>query len=361
MCYNTRKKIQNVLLFIIVFALSAPSVSVVVATLNGSKSIEYALRSIQAQTFTSFETIVVDDSSTDTTEDIIATFLSDTRFKYLRNTKRRGPSYALNRGIEHSTGKYLAFLDDDNTWEPESIETLYHELESHPSSILAYGGRNWKGYWVEKGDRVLVDDHVELPPSLTHQTVWNPLYDRDGIFRTYVDTNTMFIRREPLLSVGGWDENLFRKQDWELTLRLIDKYPGLFSPLTVPLANYNLSLGDHPGERETAYATGYTFMKHFLGTRAENVSWWPRNMLEPRLADYYKQQADKIRGYSLDTRSGKEINGNLTYQPTPEEWLSLIIEKIPAAKKYEKKYRKYLKGSHAESKKSLFLCGNSHT
>src|SRR5271165_3580154 len=99
----------------------SPAVSIVVATYNYGRFLAGALQSTLAQTYTNFETIIVDDGSEDETEAVAKTFLSDPRIRYHR-TPRQGQPKAKNTGIRLSTAPLVAFLDADDLWLPTKLE-----------------------------------------------------------------------------------------------------------------------------------------------------------------------------------------------------------------------------------------------
>src|SRR5581483_7703419 len=99
-----------------------PKVSVVVSTHNRAELLHAAIASVLSQSFQDFEILVVDDHSQDHTAQVVQRF-RDGRIKYLRHETRRGGAAARNTGIQNSSGEYIAFLDDDDEWLPEKLET----------------------------------------------------------------------------------------------------------------------------------------------------------------------------------------------------------------------------------------------
>ena len=100
-----------------------PKVSIVLPTYNGSKYIRQSIDSCLNQTYKNIELIIVDDSSTDDTPEIIKTY-KDERIRYIRHDKNKGLSHALNTGFAKATGKYLAWTSDDNYYVKEAIEKM---------------------------------------------------------------------------------------------------------------------------------------------------------------------------------------------------------------------------------------------
>src|SRR5690349_15888802 len=106
-----------------------PLVSVIIPLYNKAPYLRRALESIASQTFADFEAIVVDDGSTDGSERIAAEF-ADPRFRVLRQPNR-GPGSARNLGIAEARGELLAFLDADDEWLPDFLETTTSLLEKY--------------------------------------------------------------------------------------------------------------------------------------------------------------------------------------------------------------------------------------
>ncbi|MDQ7033251.1 MAG: glycosyltransferase family 2 protein, partial [Desulfonauticus sp.] len=109
-----------------------PLVSVVIPTYNRASLVKEAILSVINQNFKDWELLVVDDRSTDNTEDIVKSLAEkDSRIKYLKNEFAKGPSGARNYGIKHSKGDLIAFLDSDDLWKPWHLERGIYFLEKY--------------------------------------------------------------------------------------------------------------------------------------------------------------------------------------------------------------------------------------
>lgn len=97
-------------------------VSIVMPSYNTSNYIENSIKSVLNQTYRDWELLIVDDCSKDNTDDIVKPYLSDNRIKYLKNSHNMGAALSRNRAIRESTGKYIAFLDSDDTWDSFKLE-----------------------------------------------------------------------------------------------------------------------------------------------------------------------------------------------------------------------------------------------
>ncbi len=114
-----------------------PLVSVVVITYNGAEFVGHAIESVLQQSWRNLELIVVDDGSTDDTDDVIARF-NDPRLKYLKQANQ-GPNAARNYGIRESRGDFVAFLDCDDWWLPDKIcRQVARRRARIPSAGLVY-------------------------------------------------------------------------------------------------------------------------------------------------------------------------------------------------------------------------------
>lgn len=97
-------------------------VSIIMPSYNTGRFIKETIESVQSQTYTNWELIVVDDCSTDNTDDVINEFLSDERIHYIKNEKNSGAAVSRNKALKEAKGKWIAFLDSDDLWSPDKLE-----------------------------------------------------------------------------------------------------------------------------------------------------------------------------------------------------------------------------------------------
>ena len=97
-------------------------VSIIMPSYNTERYIKETIDSVLAQTYTDWELIIVDDCSTDRTDEVVAPYLADGRIRYLKNSQNSGAAISRNRALREAKGKWIAFLDSDDLWEPEKLE-----------------------------------------------------------------------------------------------------------------------------------------------------------------------------------------------------------------------------------------------
>jgi glycosyltransferase involved in cell wall biosynthesis len=188
--------------------LREPAVSVVIAVHNGERFIREAIASVLSQTLADLELIVVDDGSTDRTVDVIAA-CADPRIVLVRGPKR-GTSAATNEGLRLCRAPLVARLDADDVMEPNRLERQVAFLEDRPS----LGGAA-SYYWI-------IDEHgvscgAAEPDLLQLEDV--ELQLAHGGRLVYAHPTIMF-RRDPVLSLGGYDSRFDMCEDVDLFLRM---------------------------------------------------------------------------------------------------------------------------------------------
>ena len=125
-------------------------VSIIMPMYNTGAMSSESIDSIIAQTYTDWELIVVDDCSTDNTDEVIKPYLTDGRIKYYKNEKNSGAAVSRNHALREAKGKWIAFLDSDDLWMPDKLEKQirymemngYHFSYTNYSEINAEGQRN---------------------------------------------------------------------------------------------------------------------------------------------------------------------------------------------------------------------------
>ncbi len=123
-----------------------PSVSIVIPVYNGGDLLAPCLDSVLAQTMGDFELIVVDDGSTDTTPQTLASYAaSDGRIQVLTHIEQTSAGVARNDGMAEATGEYLLFLDADDVVEPTLLERTLAAAQAHDADIVLFGADVFEG------------------------------------------------------------------------------------------------------------------------------------------------------------------------------------------------------------------------
>ncbi|MGH9799036.1 MAG: glycosyltransferase family A protein, partial [Blastocatellia bacterium] len=122
---------------------NAPAVSIIIPAYNLAPYIAETLDSVFAQTCRDFEIIVINDGSTDDTEERIAPYRN--RIVYIRQ-ENRGVMAARNVGLQAARGRYIALLDGDDLWLPNFLEVLVGMLEADPDLSVAYPNARYFGW-----------------------------------------------------------------------------------------------------------------------------------------------------------------------------------------------------------------------
>ena len=127
-----------------------PFFSIVLPIYNVEKYLAECLKSIEKQSYSSFEVLCINDGSTDNSLEIASKFsLKDKRFK-LFNQKNSGVSVARNRGIKEANGKYILFVDSDDWIEQDTLKKIHEDIQAHDSDIVVFGGDTFpRTKWID--------------------------------------------------------------------------------------------------------------------------------------------------------------------------------------------------------------------
>lgn len=196
-----------------------PRVSVIIPTYNRSHLIGRAIQSVLNQIYQDFEIIVVDDGSTDNTEEVIKKFQKqDKRIKYICHEKNKGGSAARNTGIKIAKGNYIGLLDDDDEWLPEKLEKQVIKFQNSPEKVgVIYSGFF---YVSEKSGKIV----SEIIPTLQGEVYANLLKG------CILGSPTPLIKKRCFQKAGFFDEMLPSCQDWDMWIRLSKYYDFDFVP-----------------------------------------------------------------------------------------------------------------------------------
>ncbi|MEP0871646.1 glycosyltransferase [Trichocoleus desertorum AS-A10] len=202
-----------------------PTVSVIIPVYNGEKTIKETIETVLIQDFIDFELIVIDDGSQDSTLAVISTVI-DPRIRIF-SYQKAGLSASRNRGFSHSCGRYIAFLDADDLWTPDKLSKQLKALEDHPHAAVAY---SWTNFIDEFGDFIRIGSRIAMTGNI---------YPNLLLANFLESGSNALVCRHALAEVGGFNESLRAAEDWEMWLRLSQKYD--FVAVPHPHVLYRLS------------------------------------------------------------------------------------------------------------------------
>ena len=217
-------------------------ISIIVTCYNQAPYIDEALNSVINQTYENWECIIVNDGSTDHTDEVISKWLEkDSRFKYI-STKNQGVSHARNTGIQNASGNYILPLDGDDKFGFKYIELALSEFKNQPDLKVVYCKSEKFG--VEEG-------------------IWElPDYSLENLkFVNMIFCSAIF-KKEDWEVIGGYDINMTHGlEDWEFWIALLKHggqvkqldYIGFFYRIKEKSRQLDLSLDKDKNELMCAY------------------------------------------------------------------------------------------------------------
>ena len=185
------------------YANNNPVVSVIMATFNRAALLNRSISSFINQTFKNAELIVVDDGSTDNSFEIVNQYLKlHDNIRYMKHRNRK-LSLSKNVGIMASAGRYIAFLDSDDEYQPGYLENRVHFMDENPNLDL-----------IQSGAEIIGDPYVK---------------DKNDLSKKIHLSNctigpTIFGKKEVFIALDGFDKTIFYSEDSEFWERAKKKY-----------------------------------------------------------------------------------------------------------------------------------------
>lgn len=298
-------------------------VSAVITTYKRDKMfLERAIKSVLNQTYKNIELLIVDDNGMDSSYSDIVQSLVDQysdklEIKYLLHEINAGAQKARNTGIENSTGMYLAFLDDDDAWLEAKIEKQLKIFEKSNSENLGLV-YCWYNVLTEQIDGNVLTEVYELPVYPKNQVL------KELLRKNYIaSTSFPLIKKECFDSVGTFDEALEASQDYDMWVRIAQKYE--VDCAQEPLVEYYKHIGEritnNPAKK--ARAEKMFLDKYYNEIKKDKIA----------LSDKNK----KIGIYLMRSGNGKEARKyfkmSLKYESTNFRIYKYIIESFILEKK----------------------------
>jgi glycosyltransferase involved in cell wall biosynthesis len=198
-----------------------PEVSVIIPSYNCAKYLTEAVDSVLSQTFRDFEVLVVDDGSTDNTEAIASNYVEPVRYIRQQNS---GVAEARNRGIKESRGRYVAFLDADDTWRRDKLEVQVKALSENPAYRACY-----TAFTVVSPNLI----PLSVMRSCRRGTALEDLLTRGNVIGSIC---SVVCERSLFETTGGFDPSLSQCADWDMWVRMSALTEFLY--LDIPLVTY---------------------------------------------------------------------------------------------------------------------------
>ena len=202
-----------------------PLISVIIPAYNAEKTIKETIESILNQTFVDFELIVINDGSTDSTVDIV-TSIQDSRLQVF-SYPNAGLAASRNRGIDRATGKYISFIDADDLWTPDKLERQLKALEENPQAAVAYS-------WTD-----CIDESGKFSRRGIYFNLNGDVYANLLLCDFLENGSNLLILLQAFKEVGRFDQSLTAAEDWDMYLRLANRYQ--FVGLAYPQILYRIS------------------------------------------------------------------------------------------------------------------------
>ncbi|KAF0225665.1 MAG: hypothetical protein FD176_351 [Rhodospirillaceae bacterium] len=293
---------------------ATPLITIVIPTYNQADWLREALHSVLAQRVDGWEAIVINNHSADHTESVVAE-INDPRIRLINFANHGIIAASRNIGITEARGEWVAFLDSDDVWHADKLETCLPHLTAD-TDIVTHGVHFWDG------NRILRD---WLPGPERRAQLRNLLFEGSAM-----SPSATIIRHSLLQQVGGVSEDaaLRSAEDYELQLKLV-KVGARIRFLPLVLSKYRL----HPGQQSKSAerhmeASELAVRKHY--DCLPNRSWRDALRLRRRLASLqygagrlYQEAGDQIKARRFFARSLRQ------WPLAPRNWAAMLLSLIP--------------------------------
>jgi GT2 family glycosyltransferase len=299
--------------------MSRPAVSVIMPAFNRAAYVGAAIASVKAQSMADWELLVVDDRSSDGTLDAVRAHMAgDARIRVSVNAGKAGPGGARNHAAAMARGEWLAFLDSDDTWEPDKLAHFIDAARARPALVAS----DYLSVDRDSGTATRLRDFIlgvmmpwwrsdaiaaaaipcaridERFAAIAEPDVLLPMAIGGGL---WIHTSSAMVRADLFRRLGGFDEHLMRTEDFDLWMRLLRL--GSVAYIDQPLATYDITgraaaRGPRygPERRHDAYLEAWfhlRLLRHI--PRRFSLSGAQRRLLRERIAAHHRMCAHRSR------------------------------------------------------------------
>lgn len=266
--------------------MNRPLISVIIPTYNRASPLMEAVRSVLEQTYKTIELLVVDDGSEDETPGQLKK-IEDTRLRVLV-TQHGGVSRARNRGVAESKGEWIAFLDSDDRWKENKLETqlVFHSQNPHLQISQT------SEIWIRNGKRV--------NPARKHLKPAGYIFP-ESLHLCTITPSSVLMKKSLFESTGGFDEALPSCEDYDLWLRITAEHSvGLVDKLL--LVRY----GGHSDQLSAKFPAMDRFRLFSMGNLL-NSGTLNAKQTDQLLAVFDQKTAVLLNGYEKRGKESTEL------------------------------------------------------
>ena len=288
-------------------------ISVIIPTYNREKLIERSIKSVLNQTYKNIEVIVVDDCSTDNTESIVNS-IKDDRLIYIRLSENKGACYARNKGIEVSSGKYVAFNDSDDVFYKNKLEKQLKNLLNNNSDLdfckmKVFHNINYQF------------PSIDQEKNIKKHGIINELCNGN-----FISTQTILVKKDVVKDIK-FDNSLPRFQDYDLVLRIGQKYNISYTnQILVSVYPQNDSISNSDEKLANAciimLRKDYGLRKKQDAILAKTLIMWPG---KPMYDDLYMKQSNLLNEYNNLMNKYQELSEQ--YKSIEKELSNIVNSK----------------------------------
>jgi glycosyltransferase involved in cell wall biosynthesis len=258
-----------------------PKISVIIPTHNRAYILWKAIQSVQSQTFSDWELIIVDDHSTDDTLKLMREFRHDSRIKIVTSDYKHSAAGARKTGCRVAKGEFIAYLDSDNYafshWLALSVKTL---IQNH-NKVVAFCGLNAQVGKLEKDGSIAI---------YKQSAGYNYLIDEEAILTHQFegDSNGMIHRSSILGEIEGWDVKLTNYDDYDFVIQTILQYPNGVLYLPNVCIEYYRLYGEEGVCNNMSYTEIILLMEYIYNKHITNPKWKKLSSFPAKINEYKK-------------------------------------------------------------------------
>lgn len=190
----------------------SPKVSVLIPTYNYAHFLDDAIGSVLSQTFSDYELLIVDNASTDNTDEVVQKYLVDSRIKYFKNSRNLGAAGNFNKCLEYSSGELIKFLCADDKFRPELLSKYVALMDKHQNLSMVACNKKVFGKDIDYDVTILLT-HMQTGRDMN----LHMLYGHQGVG----EPSSVMFRRRDFEKIGYFTTKYQQYIDFDYWLKLL--------------------------------------------------------------------------------------------------------------------------------------------